>query len=69
MKLLTGSSSSNNKYSSSPVIRIPLLPKNPVLIREMSFAVREYHMHSQYRYLLPNICVLYGGVSFLESVL
>ena len=54
-------------YSSPPLIRTPLLPRNFVLIREVSFGEREHHMHFQY--LLPRICVLYRGVSSLESVL
>ncbi len=35
------------------------MPRNSVLIREVSFGDREHHMHSQY--LLPRICVLYRG--------
>ncbi len=54
-------------YSSAPLIRTSLLPNNSVLIREVFFGEREHHMHSQY--FLPNICVLYKGMSFLESVL
>ncbi len=54
-------------YSSPPLIRTPLLPQNSVLIREVSFAEREHHMHSQY--LLSKICVLYRGVSFLKCPL
>ena len=53
-------------YSSGPLIRTPILKKNlPSL--EVSFGEREHHMHSQY--LLPKICTLYRGVSFLESAL
>ena len=43
------------------------MPRNSVLIREVSFGEREHHMHSQY--LLPRICVLSRGVSSLKSVL
>ena len=54
-------------YSSPPLIRAPLLPKKSVPIRQVSFGERDHHMPSQY--LLPKMCVLYRGVSFLESVL
>ncbi len=54
-------------YSGPPLIRTPLLPSNSVLIREVSFGEREHYVHSQY--LLPEICVLYRGVSSLQSVL
>ena len=50
-----------------PLIRTPLLPKNSVLIRVVSFVEREHHMHS--KYLLPKVCVFYREVSFLEIVL
>ena len=43
-------------YRGSPLIGTPLLPKNSVLIREVSFGEREHYMHSQY--LLPGICVI-----------
>ncbi len=46
-------------YSSPPLIRTVLPSNNSVLIREVSFAEREYHMHS--RYLQPKF------VSFLEG--
>ncbi len=54
-------------YSSLRLIRMPLLPRNSVLIGEVSFGDREHHMHSQY--LLPRIwqCVLSRGVSCLEG--
>ncbi len=45
----------------------PLLPKNSVLIIEVSMVEREYYIHSWC--LLPRICVLSRGMSFLESVL
>ncbi len=54
-------------YSSSPLIGVPLLPQNFVLIRVVSFGERQHHMHSQY--LLPKICVFSGRVSSLESIL
>ncbi len=50
-----------------PLIRTPLLPRNSVLTREVSFGERQHHMQSQY--LLPRNCVLSRGVSSLESVL
>ncbi len=50
-------------YSSSLLIRKPLLPSDSVPIREVSF-VKENHMHSLY--LLRITCVLSGGVSRLE---
>ncbi len=53
-------------YISPPLVRTPLLPRNSVLIWEVSFGWREHHMHSQY--LLPKICVPYRGMSFLETV-
>ncbi len=52
--------------SSAPLIGTPLLPNGCVLIRKVSFGERQ-HIHSQY--LLPRMCVLYKGVSSLESVL
>ncbi len=55
------------RYSSSPLIRTPLLPNNSLLLREVSFGEREHHMHSWY--LLPRICILSRGVSSLGSVL
>ncbi len=47
------------------LIGTPLLPNNFVLIREVSFGVREYYMYSEY--LLPKICVLfYRGVHYRD---
>ncbi len=48
--------------SGLPLTGTPLLPKNSVLIREVSFGEREHLMHS--RYLLPR-----SSVSFLRGVL
>ncbi len=33
-------------YSGPPLIRMPLLPNNSVLIREVSFGEREHYIHS-----------------------
>ncbi len=35
-------------YTSPPLMLIPLLLKNSVLIREMSFGEREHYMYTQY---------------------
>ncbi len=50
---------------SSPLIRTPLLPGNSVLIRNVSCAEMEHHMHSQY--LLERICVLREGPLYMVS--
>ena len=54
-------------YSGPPLLETPLLPNNSALIREVSAGDREHHMDSQY--FLPRICVLFRGVSSLESIL
>ncbi len=40
------------------VIRTPLLPKNLVLIREVSFGEREHHMHAFTVVAAKNLCPL-----------
>ncbi len=54
-------------HSKPSLIGTPLLPNDPVLIREVYYRKSKHHMHS--RNLLPRICVLPGGVSSPDSVL
>ncbi len=54
-------------FSRPPLIRTPLLPKNSVLFREVSFGEREHHMHSQN--LLPKIVSIIEGCPLREGPL
>ena len=54
-------------YSSPSLIRTLLLPRNFVLIREVSFGEGEHHMYSQYE--VPRKSGPSRGVSSVGSVL
>ena len=55
-------------HSSPPLIGTPLLPNNSVLIREVSLAAREHHMHSRHL-LAKNLCPFQRGVLTRECPL
>ncbi len=65
--LIHGVTSLNYSSSSPPLIRMPLLTNNSLLIREVSFGWMKYYMHSHY--LLSVICVFSRDLSSLERAL